>query len=134
MAATRTHSTPAETSRTTTSGWILFASVYLVLAGALNLLWGITALAKKDYFVEGGLVWSNLETWGWLALVIAAVQILGGVLIYGRRTGGMIIGLIAALCGTVANFTSMGAYPVWSLAALVCSLLVLWAVTVHWEP
>ncbi len=31
------------------------------------------------------------------------------------------------------NFTSIGAYPVWSSVAIVCSMLVLWAVTVHWE-
>ncbi len=28
---------------------------------------------------------------------------------------------------------SIGAYPVWSSIAIVCSMLVLWAVTVHWE-
>jgi hypothetical protein len=46
------------------SGWVAFAGSYLALAGALNLIWGVTALSKKDYFIEGGLVWSSLNTWG----------------------------------------------------------------------
>ena len=37
------------------------------------------------------------------------------------------------MVGTLVNFLSIGAYPVWSIAAIVCSFLVLWAVTVHWE-
>src|SRR3954453_18662600 len=131
--ATQTHRPPAETSRPTSSGWLTFATVYLLIAGGLNLIWGITALAKKSYFVEDGLVWSNLQVWGWIAILVAATQILGALLIRSRRPGGMIIGIVVAVAGPLVNFTALGAYPVWSCAAIVCSLLVLWAVTVHWE-
>ena len=44
------------------SGWVAFAGSYMGIAGALNLIWGITALSKKDYFVDGGLVFSSLTT------------------------------------------------------------------------
>jgi hypothetical protein len=115
------------------SGWITFAGSYLVLAGALNFIWGITALANKSYFREDGLLWSNLTTWGWIAVVVAAVQILGGALVLMQKVGGMLMAIVLAMCGVLLNFMSIGAYPVWSSIAIACSMLVLWAVTVHWE-
>ena len=39
-------------------------------------------------------------------------------------------GLIA-FAGLFVNFLSIGAYPVWSILALVANGLVLWAVTVY---
>ena len=131
--ATQTRGTSAAPSRSKTSGWLAFASIYLIIAGALNLIWGVTALSKKDFFNEDGLVWSNVQFWGWMALIVAAVQILTALLIRARRSGGMIIGIVVGMVGALVNFMSIGAYPVWSGTAMVCSLLVLWAVTVHWE-
>ena len=104
-----------------------------MIAGALNLIWGITALAKSSYFNEDGLIFSNLTFWGWVAVIIAAAQILGGSLVFLQKVGGMLMAIVLAMCGILLNFTSIGAYPVWSSVAIVCSMLVLWAVTVHWE-
>ncbi len=131
--ATQTQPKRDAPQRAGTSGWLTFASIYLALAGLLNAIWGITALSKQSYFDESGLVWSSLNTWGWIAIIIGAVQILGGALIYTHKVGGMIMGIVLAMAGTLLNFTSIGAYPIWSGAAIVCSILVLWAVTVHWE-
>ncbi len=113
------------------TGWVAFAGTYLGIAGALNLVWGITALSKKSYFVEDGLIFSSLSMWGWLAVIIAAVQILAGVLLFARKLGGILIAIVLAMCGILLNFLSIGAYPVWSIVAMVCNGLVLWAVTVH---
>jgi hypothetical protein len=113
------------------SGWKAFAGSYLVLAGMLNMIWGITALANKSYFIENGLVWSSLSVWGWLAVAVAATQIIAGVLLFARKMGGVIMALVLAMCGMLLNFLSIGAYPVWSTIAIACNALVLWAVTVH---
>ncbi|HWK30251.1 MAG TPA: hypothetical protein VNS09_27025 [Solirubrobacter sp.] len=115
------------------SGWVAFAGTYLGIAGVLNLMWGITALSKKSYFTEGGLIWSNLDLWGWLAIVVATVQILTGLLLFARRIAGVLIAIVVTMCAIFVNFLSLGAYPIWSIIALVCNALVLWAVTVHGE-
>ena len=120
-------------SRRVGRGWVAFAGSYLAISGLLNLVWGVTALSKKDYFVEGGLVWSNLDTWGWIAVVVAVVQIVAGGLLFARKIGGVLMAIVLAMCGIFVNFLSIGAYPVWSIVAIVCSGLVLWAVTVHGE-
>jgi hypothetical protein len=115
------------------SGWVLFAGIYVIIGGALNLLWGIAALSKKEFFVEGGLVWSDLQTWGWIALIVGAVQVLTGILVLMRKGVGMVLAILVSMCALFANFLMFGAYPGWSAIALVCNGLVLWAVTVHSE-
>jgi hypothetical protein len=130
--ATRTQRPPESTEASIDARWLAFAGVYLMLAGGANLLWGIAALANKEYFSEDGLVWSSLATWGWVALVIGAVQFATGVLTYIRKPVAMIVALLLAMCGILFNFTTVGAYPLWSTVAIVCNALVLWAVTVHW--
>jgi hypothetical protein len=116
-----------------TSGWIRFAGLYLIIAGGLNLLWGISALAKKEHFIDGGLVFSGLQTWGWLALIVGAVQVLTAFLVLTQNAIGMIMAIVVSMCAIFANFLMFGAYPGWAAIALVCNGLVLWAVTVHSE-
>jgi hypothetical protein len=113
------------------SGWIAFAGAYLIVAGIMNLIWGIVALANKSAFHESGLVWSTLNTWGWIAAITGGVQILAGFMVMSRRFAGQWLAGVLAVVGIFVSFFSMGAYPVWSVIALVANGLVLWAVTAH---
>jgi hypothetical protein len=113
------------------SGWVAFAGAYLLVAGIMNVIWGIVALDNRSEFHEGGLVWSNLNTWGWVAIVAGGAQVLAGLLVLGRRFAGQWLAGILAVGGIFMNFLSAGAYPLWSLIALVANGLVLWAITVH---
>lgn len=114
-----------------TGGWPTFVGVYLFTVGVLNVLWGIAALANKSNFVDNGLVWSSLKTWGWVVLIVGAVQLLGAGLVAARRAGGAVIAGFLAFLGLLVNFLSIGAYPIWSAILLVIDALILWAVTVH---
>jgi len=111
--------------------WLAFAGAFLMMAGALNLIWGITALTKDDYFAEDGLVFSTLNTWGWIAILIAALQIGCGAAVYARRFGATLLAVLISMCAILFNFTTVGAYPIWSCIAIAGNALVLWAVTVH---
>jgi hypothetical protein len=113
------------------SGWVAFAGAYLLVAGGMNLIWGIVALSNKSAFSENGLVWSNLNTWGWIAIVTGTLQMLSGSMILARRFAGQWLGGLLALLGIFVSFFSAGAYPIWSIIALAANALVLWAVTAH---
>lgn len=119
------------TQRTSDARWLAFAGVYLMIAGALNAIWGTTALVNKEYFVEDGLLFSSLQFWGWIGILIGAVQIVVGAFTYMRRLAAQLIAMVLAMCGLLFSFTTVGAYPVWSCIAIVCNGLVLWAVTAH---
>ena len=113
------------------SGWVAFAGAYLLVAGFMNLIWGIVALSNKAAFHESELVWSTLNTWGWVAIVTGVLQAVAGLMIVARRFAGQWLGGVLALVGIFVSFFSAGAYPIWSVMALVANGLVLWAVTAH---
>ena len=123
---------PLSSPRTRT-GWIAFAGVYLLVAGAMNGIWGAAALTDRDVLIEDGLAWSTLTTWGWLSVAVAAVQLSAGGLVLARKVVGRVLAIGIALAGLFVNFLSIGAYPIWSILALVANGLVLWAVTVYGE-
>jgi len=108
------------------SGWIAFAGAYLLVAGGMNLIWGIVALSNKSAFNETGLVWSTLNTWGWIAIVTGALQMLAGSMVLARRFAGQWLAGVHALVGIFVSFFSAGAYPIWSIIALAANGLVLW--------
>lgn len=124
-------STPTTQQYESSSGWATFVAAYLTLTGVLNIVWGIAALSNKSYFTTGGLLWSELNTWGWVAIVVGAIQVLGAILVAARRAGGAIIAGTLAFFGIMLNFLSIGAYPVWSVILLVIDAMIIWAVTVH---
>ncbi len=119
--------------RHSSHGWATFVAVYLMIAGVLNVIWGIAALENKAYFTSEGLLWSTLNTWGWVAIVVGAIQLVGAALVAGRSAAGAVIAVFLAFCGILFNFLSIGAYPIWSAVLLLIDGLIIWGVTVHSE-
>lgn len=113
------------------TGWIAFAGAYLLVAGAMNGIWGLAAVTDREVLRESELAWSNLTTWGWLSLVAATTQLAAGALVLAHRVIGRALAGVIAFAGLFVNFLSIGAYPVWSILAVVANGLVLWAVTVY---
>lgn len=113
------------------TGWIAFAGAYLLVAGVMNGIWGLAAVTDREVLRESELAWSNLTTWGWLSLVAAASQLVAGALVLAHRVVGRALAGVIAFAGLFVNFLSIGAYPVWSILAVVANGLVLWAVTVY---
>ena len=111
------------------SGSVAFAGAYLLVAGFMNVIWGVVALSNKSAFHESGLVWSTLDTWGWIAIVTGTLQGVAGLMIVARRSAGQWLGGVLAIVGIFVSFFSAGAYPIWSVIALAANGLVLWAVT-----
>jgi hypothetical protein len=113
------------------TGWIVFAGVYLLVAGVMSAVWGLAALTDREVFLESELAWSTLTTWGWVSIGVAAVQLSAGALVLARKVVGRALAIAIALGGLFVNFLAIGAYPIWSILALVANGLVLWAVTVY---
>src|SRR5215218_4074380 len=57
------------------ANWVLFAGIMLMLMAILNVIWGIAAIDNSSFFVnDTDYILSSLNTWGWVALGIAALQ------------------------------------------------------------
>jgi hypothetical protein len=114
-------------------GWILFASVMMILAGALNVIHGLVAILNDEWVVWGNRadLYFDLTAWGWIHLVIGVAVFLAGL---GLITGNVLARTIAVfLAGgsIIVNFLYIPAYPVWALTIIAIDVFVIFALTAH---
>lgn len=118
-------------------GRAMFAAVLLLIAGALNVIYGIAAISNASFFTDAGAhyVFSGLKTWGWITLVIALIQVTGGFSLIAGGLYGRIIGLIGASFGAIVALVAVGgAYPFWSLGVFALCVIVIHGLLVYGEP
>jgi hypothetical protein len=118
----------------TRSGWLTFAGVMFIVAGALDLLWGIAALANDDFFRADELLFGDLSAWGWVYIVFGVVKIGLGALVLARKGFGIVVGALAVTINAVVAMASLGAYPLWSTVVLAIDALILYGLVVHGTP
>lgn len=109
------------------AGRVAFAAILLLMAGTLNIIYGIGALDDANIFTnDKRYIFSNLNTMGWVLLVLGIIQLTGGISLIGGRTYGRIIGIFGASLGAIGALLSIGdAHPWWSLGIFFLCLYVL---------
>jgi hypothetical protein len=109
------------------TGWWVFAAILLVMAGVLNIIWGIAAIGDSTFFVaDQKYIFSGLHTWGWIMLIIGVIEVFAAVsLIYGGGFGRW-VGIVAAALASISALLSLPAYPFWSLCVFALSLIILY--------
>jgi hypothetical protein len=115
------------------TGWVLFAGIMLTLSAALNVIWGIAAVASSGFFVNGAhyILLTDLSAWGWIAIGWGALEIIAALSIWRGGAFGRWFGMIAAGLGIVFALMSMPAYPLWSLAIGALEALVIYGLAVY---
>ena len=111
------------------SGWITFAAIVAVIAGAYNTLSGIAAITNDDTIESRAkevLYAIDMTTWGWFWLIVGVVQILTGVLIFRRNTWGLWLGVAIAILSALSTVFVIFALPLWAIAVLTLDFLVLY--------
>lgn len=117
------------------TGRVVFAGALLLIAGTLNVVYGIGALGNANVFTEDKrLIFSNLSTLGWVLIVLGVIQLTGAVSLLSGNTYGRVIGVIGATLGAIdALFSVGGAYPWWSVGVFVLCLYVLHGLLIYGE-
>ena len=89
--------------------------------GTLNIIYGIGALDDANIFVnDTRYIFTNLNTLGWVLIVLGVIQLTGGFSLFAGNTYGRVIGIIAGSLGAIANLLATGSgYPWWSLGRSV---------------
>ncbi len=114
-------------------GWIWFGGMMLVLSGLFNIIDGLVALFRPDFYTVGprGLLLFDLNGWGWVHLVLGVVLILAGFGLFSGATWARVVAVLLAAINAVAQLAFLHASPVWSTIVIAVDVLVIWAVTVH---
>jgi cytochrome c oxidase subunit IV len=114
-------------------GWIGFAGIMLIIAGAFDIVSGLWALDHKSNPIDTLLYESNLETWGWIYLIVGIAVLLAGFGVFQRAQWARWVGVLAATVGIVVEFFWMFATPGRSLVYIVLATLVIYALVVYGE-
>ncbi|WP_405392258.1 hypothetical protein OG596_33190 [Streptomyces sp. NBC_01102] len=116
-------------SRSSASGWTVFAAVLMIFGGAMAILEGIAAIAKDDVFVatRNYVFQFNLTGWGWIHLILGIVILLAGCALFTGALWARAVGVLGAGLGVVAHFLWLPYYPFWSLVLIAVYIIVIWA-------
>jgi hypothetical protein len=117
-------------------GRAVFVAILLMIAGTLNVIYGIAAVGDANFFVnETHYVLSSLHTWGWITIILGGIELTAGLSLFGGGTYGRIIGIAAASIGAVGALLGVaGAYPFWSLGVFALCVIILHGLIVYGEP
>ncbi len=122
----------AEESLFKGAGWILFASIMFVVAGALNIIWGIAAVSSSHFFAAGAsYILSDLNTLGWIVMGFGAVQLLAGLSIWRGGAFGRWFGILAAGLAAILAMLVIPAYPFWSLVMVAADFLIIYGLAAY---
>ena len=114
------------------TGWLVFAGIMVVIAGVLNVIWGIAAIDTANFFVEDTqFIFEDLETWGWITLVIGVIQLIAAFSIWSGGEFGRWIGVFGASLSAMGALLSIPAYPFWALAIFGLDLLIIYGLVVY---
>jgi hypothetical protein len=97
------------------SGWMAFAATLLLILGVLTIIQGIAPIPNAQFYVaDARYVFGDLNTWGWVVLILGVAQLLAGLGVLvanqvARWAGVLILGLNA-----IAQLLMMPAYAFWS--------------------
>ena len=114
-------------------GRATFAATLLLIVGTINIIYGIGALGNANIFHNGQrFVFSDLNTMGWVLIVLGIVQLAGGLSLINGNTFGRIIAIVGAGLGAIgALFSISGPNPWWSLAVFFLCIYVIHGIFVY---
>jgi len=108
------------------TGWIVFAGIVMILAGGnmfINGLWALHASSQVEKSFGDTLLFSssNLDTWGWIYVIVGAVVVIAGFMVFFRVAFGIWVGIIAALVQAFFAFFWIFS-PYWPGALIIIAL------------
>jgi len=111
----------------------------VVLAGMLLSVIGVFTLIQAIYALTGHLFAAadgqplllDLTTWGWVHLVIGALQVLVGLAVLQGATWARMVAAVVVGLSAVSQMMFLPTYPVWSVLVIGLDVLVVWALCMH---
>ena len=116
-------------------GRAFLAATLLMLAGSINIIYGIGALDDARIFVnDTRFILTDLNTLGWVLIILGAVQLIGGFSLLGGGTFGRVIGIAGGSLGAIGALLSIGGNnPWWSLCVFALCVWIVYGIIVFGE-
>ena len=56
------------------AGSAIFVAILLLIAGILNIVYGIAAISNANFYDGTQYAFSSLHTWGWITVVLGVIR------------------------------------------------------------
>ncbi|HKY14199.1 MAG TPA: hypothetical protein VJM33_04700 [Microthrixaceae bacterium] len=114
-------------------GWLMFASVALIFAGAMRVIDGIWAFGvdANTLGVPDLLLGEDVSNYGWWFLIVGILLILAGIGVLSRSQFSRWIGIIGSGIAALSAMVWMPYSPVWALTYIGIAMLVLYALCAY---
>ncbi|MEV4351525.1 hypothetical protein AB0J83_44280 [Actinoplanes sp. NPDC049596] len=135
-AADETYTPPRRRAAEPTAwvGVVIFAAVMLMLMGGFQVMEGIVAIVRDDYYLttSSGLILTlDYTAWGWTHLIIGLIAVGVGIGIFAGQTWARVAGIVIACLSALANAAFLPAYPLWCAIIIAIDVLIIYALAVH---
>jgi hypothetical protein len=127
-----THETGMAQHPRRTSGWLTFAGTLNLVIGVFNIIDGLVALLRADYYLVGAnkIMVFDFTTWGWIWLILGAVQVAVGAGIMAGKIWARALGVVFAFLAAIGHVAFLQAFPLWSVLTVGLCILLIYALTV----
>jgi uncharacterized membrane protein (DUF2068 family) len=114
------------------AGWLLFAGTMIMIAGFLNMIYGIAGIGNAHWLeANSAYVFSNLKTWGWIVLIVGIAQLVAAFSIWAGNEYGRWIGIVSAAFNSIVMLMFIPAYPFGALAVFAIDVLVIYGLAAY---
>ena len=113
-------------------GWVTFATVMLGLAGIWNFVDGILAVSGSRVYVgTETFVFSNLNTWGWIIMILGILQGLAALALLSGSEFARWFAIGTASLNAIGQLMYVPVYPWWAIAMFSVDVLVIYGLAVY---
>jgi hypothetical protein len=113
-------------------GLVTFAGVMLMIAAVLNMLYGIAAIDKANFYAHNArYVFGDLNTWGWFLLAFGVLQVFAALAIWRGASWGRWLGVACASGNAILQTLWIPAYPVLAMTILTLDIIVIYGLLAY---
>jgi hypothetical protein len=109
------------------AGWIIFTGMVIAILGVVNGIYGLAAISGSAFFAKrADYMTGDLETWGWVILIIGLVQLSAAFAIWRGAAWGRVLGVAIAALNAIVQLMWLPAQPLAALALYALDLVVIY--------
>ena len=116
------------------AGWVLFASIMMIIGGTFAIFEGLAVLLRHGRFyhrVANDPFGTTATGWGWIVLICGVIVLLAGFYVMSGALWARIVGITIASLSALANFFFIPYFPFWALTIITLDIFVIWALAAH---
>lgn len=114
-------------------GWILLTALLMFFSGIVHIVYGIGGIFTHGWYIytSNNAYIFDASTWGWSMFIVGILLMLSALSLAAGNLFGRIVGVILAIASIVFNIALIGATPIWSVIAIILSIIIIYAITAH---